>query len=540
MSSLSTFKADQLAKRLEKLQNKLDDEKKDELPPIPDKMSEFAKQYRYIRKKPFSFDYVDEKKGTIIPEARSYLYEPYDTDANRLLFVKGRQMEISELATNIVLYHALKYPDCTILYTCPRDAQVGRFSKLRLKKWGILDSPLLRPLLTNEPSVHEINLMRSTVYLYSAWNDADAIRNIAADVAICDEFQDMAKDTLPVIESALSHSSIDKIYAIGTPKDAGSDFERLWRLSSQKEWNTEKKEWIAKQPADPWEGYHISQRLAPWIGEKKIEHYRRTYTPMRFENEVLGQFFKGAGRPLTADDMQSITDISLGFIDEAEPTRIIYAGSDWGTGSRANTIFWAMEVFEKHPEPPSFILRYLENVSLSAVDPIAEVKRISELIDRFSVKRLVADIGFGNVQVNELKKQFGDRVMGCVYLGNVKEPIKYRNTALGALVEVDRTVYIDKAVDVVKRKRLTIPGRDQEKKEQIWDEFTCLYLETEESTQGRRYRRWLHDSGSRDDIFMSFNYALIAYEIDSPYRNASNDVVSFGERSSFVEFGDDF
>ena len=532
---MSYYTVSALERKLDKLESRL--EHKIELPPIPDSLIEFSKQFRVLNKQPFSFDYVDPKHEVFIPDARKYLYDIYTSTSDRIAIVKGRQMEVTEYAVNYVIHNALKHQGCTIIYTSPRQDQVNRFSKRRLRK-AIYDNRLLRGFLPEEPSVHEVNIGESVVYLFSAWHDMDALRNIAGDIAILDEAQDIELDALPVLEEALSHSAINKVLIIGTPKDAGSRFEDIWRDSSQKEWDREKEAWFAKQPPDPWEGFHITQLMAPWIPLEKIEYKKRKYVPQKFENEVLGLFFKGAGRPLTVDDMAAVTDSSLMWSTGCDdPRRIIYAGADWGTGTQANTVFLALEVIEEG-DITNYKIVYIENISQTALDPIGEVARIAALIDKFRVKRFVADIGFGYVQVNELRKTFGDRVMGCSYLGNVKEPIKYKQTSLGAVLEVDRSYYIDKAIDVVKRKRVTMPGADREKKEWLWGDFVCLYLEAEETTHGRRYRRWQHDSGATDDLFHAFNYALIAYEVDTPYRRASQNVVSFGEERFFVDFGD--
>ena len=533
-----TFNIERLYRELDMVRGRVG--KREEPPVIPDSLIEFTKQYRFLGKTPFSFDYVDKKTGEVIPEARKYLYDLYSNPSDRIVVVKGRQMEITEFAVNYILFHALKHKGCTIIYTSPRQDQVSRFSRRRLRKWGIYDNPDLRKLLSEEPSVHELNIRDSVCYMFSAWHDGDALRNISGDVAVIDECQDAnLLETFPVIEQALSHSAINKMLLIGTPKNAGEEFEKIWRLSSQKTWDKEKSVWVPKQPSDPWEGYHISQLMAPWLTPRYFERLRKQYVPQKYENEVLGLFFKGAGKPLTVEDMERITDSTLGFTYGATPERLIYSGNDWGTGSKANTVMVVIEVFEKGSEPPSYKVLWVENISLSAQDSMGEVKQIGRIIEDFSVRKHVGDIGFGHVQISELRKTYGDRVTGCFYAGNVKEPIKRKMTALGPIVEVDRSAYIDKTIDVIKRgrDRIIIPGADYDKKEWIWSELISLYLEAEETAQGRRYRRWQHEEGVRDDVFHSLTYALIAYELDSPYRGESGaSTVSFGEGPQ-VDFG---
>ena len=544
---MSLSQISSLQRKLETLEARLQTGRV-EIPVVPDSMLEFAKQFRMVNKRPFSFDYVDAKTGQTIEGARKYLYDIYSTVPDRLIITKGRQMEITEYAVNYVLWHALKYQGCTIIYTSPRQDQVSRFSKRRLRRLGVYDSPLLRGLLTEEPSVHELDIGDSVVYAYSAWGDADALRNIPADLAVLDEVQDIPNlaDTLPVIEENLAHGTItptlDRMLLIGTPKNAGEAFDNLWRMSSQKEWDADKGVWVAKQPPDPWEGYHVSQMMAPWIPRSKIEYKRRFYTRARFENEVLGLFFKGAGRPLTPDDMANITDNSLGFENGVDPAsgRFIYSSSDWGTGKNSNTVFLALEAVEHQPDPPLFKIVYIENVSATCPDPLSEIERTAILIQRYNSRIHVADIGFGYTQVSELRKTFGNRVLGCDYKGSIKEPLKHVQSAYGPVLQADRGVYIDKVIDLIKRgrERIVLPGADYDKREWFWSNVICLYLEAEETAHGRRYKRWEHDRDSQDDLFQSLVYALIAYEVDAPSRLAGAEVVGYGGPiDSVVDFG---
>ena len=49
-------------------------------------------------------------------------------------------------------------------------------------------------------------------------------------------------------------------------------------------------------------------------------------------------------------------------------------------------------------------------------DPLEQVEMIGNLINQYNVKQAVADIGYGAVQVSELRKMIAGRVLGCQYV----------------------------------------------------------------------------------------------------------------------------
>lgn len=332
MSSTTNWYYEKLKRDLDKIKKKKLQEEDKEL--IPDDIIEFITKFRIIRGRPFLFDYVDPNTGVVIPQARKYLYDIYRTAVNPqvhdIIITKGRQMEISELAVNVLLYFALKYQDrhLVLLYTAPRGDQVSRFSNRRLRIEAIKQSKLIRKYLTGTDATETVQLGNCTTYLYSAWGEFDAVRNIDADVAIVDEAQDIQSSAFPVIRENMAHSWLKKFIVIGTPKEANSPFENLWNMSDRREWDKETGKWIktVSEPR-PFVGFHVSQEMAPWITKEELEAKKMHYTQQQFYNEVLGLFYKGLGRPITIEDLFACTNRDIGFQSFAEDT---YAGVDWG------------------------------------------------------------------------------------------------------------------------------------------------------------------------------------------------------------------
>jgi hypothetical protein len=160
-------------------------------------------------------------------------------------------------------------------------------------------------------------------------------------------------------------------------------------------------------------------------------------------------------------------------------------------------------------------------------DPMKQVDKIANLIPLFNVKQAVADIGYGTVQVSELQKKFGDRVMGCQYVQRPeislekKELDEYGRKIGQAIVNADRSFWIETAIQRVKRKdpsgavnpQLVIPWKHQADVEWLIDHFTCIEMKEVEMLGGKCYHRYTHPEGEPDDTLHAFIYALIADEI---------------------------
>jgi len=88
--------------------------------------------------------------------------------------------------------------------------------------------------------------------------------------------QDVQPEALPVLEEALSHSPFGNMVMVGTASDEGSEFSRLWQQSDMKEWDSESGAWIPQKPENRfYSGYHIDQRMAPWIKSLPPTHPNR-------------------------------------------------------------------------------------------------------------------------------------------------------------------------------------------------------------------------------------------------------------------------
>ena len=487
---------------------------------MPDDPVEWTQNYRVLKGQPFTF------------HDREYLLSIYRDTSSRIVVTKARQMEMTEWAVNWLLHNLTSHPYTTAIYTAPRMDQVSRFSQDRFRR-AILDSPQLRGIILEarklelgESAISRVPFNNGSVcYLISAWGDFSAIRNIPADFTVVDEGQDVQAEALPVIEEAMSHSKFNRELIIGTASVEGSEFSKIWRNSDMKEWDREARAWVPQKPENrSYSGYHISQEMASWLLQLPPEHpnslaYKRAhYSERRFVNEVLGLFYRGLAKPLIDEDMLACRDFRFELMGHLDAPYVSYAGIDWGGGEHAFTVIWIMARDDQDRWRLIYLRKFDEH------DPMRQVEIISNLIPLFNVKQAVADIGYGAVQVSELQKKFGARVMGCQYVRRPelslekKEKDEFGTKISQGIVNADRSFWIETAIQIIKRKdpsgavnpQLVIPWKDQADVDWSVPHFTCIEMQEQEMVGGKKYHHYTHPEGEPDDALHAFCYALIA------------------------------
>ena len=432
---------------------------------------------------------------------------------------------------NWLLQKATTNPHTVSVYAAPRMDQVSRFSRDRLRR-AIKDSPVLRTLVEKaRPEEGKEAISRvpfsngSLIYLVSAWGEFDALRNIPADFAGVDEIQDLQSEALPVIEEAMSHSKFNEMMLVGTASDEGSDFCKKWLQSDQKEWDPQAQAWIPKHPElKTYSGYHMSQEMASWIitlppdDPNSLQAKRARYSDRRYINEVLGLFYRGRRKPLLAEDIQACLDRELILMERLDPPYNSYMGVDWGGGVFSYTVAWIMALDELDRWRLLYVRKFEQG------DPMKEVETISNLINQFNVKQVVADIGYGAVQVSELQKRYASRVLGCQYTQRPEIPLELRHKdefgerLVQMTLMADRSFWMQSGIDLImktdvagkKTPMLVIPYGEPLDVEWFFDHFTVLEMEEHESRSGKRVPVFTHPEGEPDDAYHAYIYALIA------------------------------
>ena len=465
----------------------------------------WAQYFRTINGKPFML------------HLRPYLIEIYrhfmaskKSDKTRVVLLKcSRKVEKTETICNILLYGLLNIPYFNAVYTAPRQPQVTRFVDERFN--GALMSSInggcLRKARIKESVSHQTfdvgGKSLNHFYAYSNWGDAHALLGVEADLCCIDEYQDSGADILPMLTEMLALSEYKWVLISGTAREQGSDFWKMWEKSSKAEWDGN--EWKHEDKDAQYVGYHMTQLMHPEISDADIAHKRDTYTPRRFANEVLGDFFAGTTKPLTFDQVLPLIDrdrkIERGV---AAPDETVM-GIDWGNQT-------TVVIMRKNGD----IVNAIKLDSRDG-DEVAELKK---LILDYNCVQVVADIGYGARQVKELQQEFGERVRSCYYSSRPMTPFEYKrrdnNRNLIFMCVVDRTTYIEETIEAIKKHEHTIPYHD-ETLEWLLFEMCNLNSSVERDEADNRPKRsqtlTKYGRDGDDHAFHSLLYARMAAQL---------------------------
>ena len=479
---------------------------------------------RILKGKPFSF------------EKRDYLLQPYRDDYPNLIFMKGRQVEMSEFSMNWLLRKLDKYPYTVGLHAFPRATQAQRFSKQRLES-AINDSEYISKWYDDKNSEQTMRkftkeplngLIPYNFYMLGAtWESrkdtvGDAARSVSLDFIVYDERQDHPNDVETVLGEGASHSEYKQTLTLGTPKLPGIQFDQEWEASNKMYWyvkcpncgreapitmeniletdpgsgeyyygcpecraeiDRNNGRWLETNPQKhpEYHGYHINQLMVNWISANEIIRKKNSvsYPKRRFYNEVLGESYGGDDIPITIAMMEECckNEYRLGEID-GEP---LYAGIDWGAAS------WCV-LQDKHH-------RLIDCLMTSEKDPRSHTKKIAEFLSKYKgyVKKIVCDAGPDITRYYSLKdmcKEAGIKasVYACYYTTPpAKTEIQWNEKENN--VTVGRSESIEKVIDEIHDGNFVIPGYDKntERVDTLMEHFTNIAAERTQSKSGNEF-----------------------------------------------------
>lgn len=460
---------------------------------------------------------------------REHLFQIYRDPHPRVILLAGRQVEKSETISRKLIHQAFTNPFKTSVYASPRQDQTYRFSNDRFRsnlknsKYG----GILMNSVDKDTTTHVTFKNNHSIYFGSTWQGADNLRGISADFLYMDEFQDIDEVAFATLAEVLSHSEVissvkingkdtslrGKILIAGTPKQTGSLYEKLWKLSDMKEWNPKTKTWEPQQDPEKclFSGYSLPQTKMPWITEEEIEYKRKTYDEQRFTNEVLGQFYSGLLKPITMELIDQCCDHTFYMWEKGKPDRECYLGLDYGGGNSAFTVATIVSPDYENDKLDVVWIHKFEEKHLPSL-----VERISNIILDFNIQGVCADSGFGAYQNQVLQDRFGNMVQSVFYVAGAREPEEIKENDDGTLLTVDRSYQIQQIIELIRRKDIRFPFGHPELIQWAFDHYCCIEAEPVQPSSGRSgYIRYIHPSGTNDDALHSLVYARLAAEMGS-------------------------
>ena len=481
----------------------------DDLPSDP---VEWTRRCRVLKGEPWSFD------------RREYLYQPYRDEADEVYIAKGRQTEISEKLVNRLLCRATTIPHTVHLFVADRQSHTSKFSKLRVRDWALKPSPILNEVAPwKEHTAETLPLPNgSVVYFHSAWSDFEEARSVPADFTYLDEIQSVSVDEISVLLETLGHSKYGKLIGVGTGAPQDSPWHRLHSSGTRYEWDGER--WRARgDPAARVHSYTIPQTIVPWVTEAQLAEKRSKYTPARYAMEVLGEFPRGAERPLTEQAVRACLDRSLSYEPAAsvrarrEQNRCgpVVMGIDWAEGGAASTVVHVAEM----TDDAAPVMRVLDITRVDAPDVRTHAERAAALIDEYVPEYAVMDAGGNASAVQEIERRYATGVRKCVFMTRPSDPWKLDELTSRNLVKIDRSYAFEQYVDLVARPgaagqaRVILPYAEPERADWVVDQYVALEAKTTRLMSGEHHVTYGKAEARQYDALLAGIYALVAWRL---------------------------
>lgn len=409
----------------------------------------------------------------------------------------------------------------------------------------------------------------------SVGRDADRIRGTSQDVLFFDEVQDMRRTA---IENALAVLTATPYGAptqgvqlyFGTPKQSGSYFWELWKESDKRffelkcgscdnyfllynldddswldTWVTgftvkcpqcgfhqDKREavdrgrWAATREGDTkYVGYHFNMMLNPlFTKEDVLKKYPKTSgtSERAWKNEVLGDFYSGAGQPLTIEDIENnAMDFTRGTskMIPSRTDKIFCLGADWGDkddeggleGSTSNRGKSYSAVVIVSVDKSGTIT--IENAfRLKNNDFTYKVEVLKKLFETFKIHTGAADYMWGADICKFMQKEleFGNRFLGCYNSGGIGKLYSYDPKLMR--ISLNKNMMIDEIFSMVRQGKIKFPGKGLSYEQLRWLREHCASMEVETRSKDGNIIKSYQKGATQNDGLMALLYAVTAYK----------------------------
>jgi len=409
----------------------------------------------------------------------------------------------------------------------------------------------------------------------SGWGEGDALRGPHSHLGIIDEFQDISKAAFDTYQECIDQELPDipyfpTIFVLGTPKLTSSFYHDLWQKTDKRRWDEEEGRWIQQDDPETYlpedfdetdlsqseieevagtvRGWHLDQPNCPLHDEIKIAKSRDNYSEMKFQNEVLANFYSPEDNLLSRKHVEACYDESLGFVDSPrDEDSFVTLSVDFGGGSdrnAADTVIMVFEHFDYGDEKESIMLNLK---FLSGVTRLETIRQIEEWITDFDVDTALIDYGHsegimedlqdGNNTINEAG--YIDTVKACKF-GNIgdKTSIKWENSSgKRRFFTANKTRSVTRMVDAVKQQKFTIPkqdlsfGSDDDNGVKLVNQLTAAHKILKTTPSGAKKVRIDKEDNRNDDAMDALTYQWLALNELGPQNSVTT--VRMNRRSGY-------
>lgn len=362
----------------------------------------------------------------------------------------------------------------------------------------------------------------------------------------------------------------------GTPKRKGSDFYKMWNVSSQQyfylgcekckkhfplytpgsnDWEkiwihgftvkcthcnheqdkriaAERGKWVStKDPNDPevrYISFLINQLYMPNISREAIESERPgihpTNTERKFQNEVLGEFFQGDSSPITAEEIiKECGERDRGIRARIKPgeEQMVVLGIDYGAKSDLESLADPNRTHSGMSYTTAVVMSVkgpnLFSIDLALKfpknDPTSKKGLIDQIMRQYSVDIAVGDIGYSNDISHDLHTVYGDRYLVSRAHNRINDKIKFNADAYPKEIVFERDYFIGEIFELLKKGQIKFPLKDYDRI--AWMIEQCASMELKPSisrTGGDPEIHYVKSGMCGNDSLMSILNCYLAYK----------------------------
>lgn len=283
----------------------------------------------------------------------------------------------------------------------------------------------------------------------------------------------------------------------------------------------ERGKWVPSRNPDECKlvGFHINQLYIPYFTKENILNLMPENNPLQteriFKNEVVGEFFSGAGLPITrAEIYEKCRDADRSFSKTiSAKEKSSYLGVDWGgkdDGSDSNVgqSYSCVVILSALPDG-TLLVEHAHKLRKQDFDYKKET--IHEMYKRFGVKQGLSDWFFGQDVVHDLQRHYGSRFLGAQGSGNLLKPLKFREDEL--IVSYNKDMMVEEIFDLFRKGKIRFPWKSFEYIEWLIDH--CTSMESSIKTVGGQPIKTYSKGSGPNDGLMALMYAYMAYKFDA-------------------------
>jgi hypothetical protein len=265
-------------------------------------------------------------------------------------------------------------------------------------------------------------------------------------------------------------------------------------------------------------GFHLNQLYVPALSREYINNQMPQNNPTKslrsYSNEILGEFYSGSGLPLTTNDIyDNCVDLDREFAKSINPAdKNVYMGLDWGQKvdekKDSDGQSFSCAVILSATVDGKLLIEHAHKLRDTSFNYKKET--VLEMYKRFGVKQAVSDWFFGNDVVSDVQSVYGERMIGTMASGSLRNPIQYNRDSL--MIMFNKNLIIEEVFDKIKNGTIRFPWKSYEHIE--WLIEHCTSMDMILKTQGGQQYKHYEKGGTPNDGLMALLHAYIAYKFD--------------------------